>query len=1042
MLNSMGRMLIHVLRKPTTGRYCLGSLAATHVLLWLTWFTATWGFSVWVAGALAVSASLALLIDGRLHRTTAADVAQRRSHALLLLAGWTLALPGLLSFSPELLHWTPLDDLQGPMMIFAVALAAAVLLVTPGGIILLQAVTNTAKSEESSAARDVFASSSTLFGGATVFLLMPITLAARMNLQWLAWFASGIAIALGLIAWFRRSQSSTGSVAAAHDLTTRHFATPPHLRVSLVGDLWVGMLSGVGICVASLITGQLVAHAAYATFARLAGVTAGIAAGMLLGRRSRAGDVAGHRIPVVETLLVAVGCSALVVLFPQMMRAALHISAYASRTSAILLLRGGLLAVAFVPFGVALGLRCARHVSLEPGSHSRVGLILAMTAFTVAVARMFELPVVAGMGATTLASAAMVLLRFRIDSTARPDRKQLVTAISLLALLATGLCLNSRFDPSRSARALFSTSAFLAYRAGTPADQLHEIDDGRLCESIRCDGSTWTTWMHAGRQLLVREDGLPRGVSSLDPSVFPEMSVEMLPTVLPLVMHPAPREVTLVGIGGSTALSACLSFPVLNVTCVEPHAALLHVARECAAAGAGLNPFADSRLHVIRTEPEMAAAARHPPQDIIVLNCGQSFLSDATAQFTTAYYRRLASSLAPGGLLCQRLYYGDFGVQPIREMAATLRDVFPQVILVETGPGEIVFLASRSPEPIVEADMLHRASRPHVRALMSRLGWDWSVLPAMQSLNTDALDKLTSGGPAHANTAVCARFTFELPIEVARWGSKQQEVNDVLGPLSSRLYENFADPSTVGDLSFRLADVAERQKLIQQHPDVFWAYRDKLRERLQKRPRITIQQVAHEGLQRGLDPEDERRKEYLIELGRAATQSTPDVPSIEALNSFIEPYDPLVSYFAHYEIARLYARVESPDPAAELTHRLHSVFFSTGPDRSVRNVTAAIDLLLTRPEALPDPQRRWDTLNALLEVLMRRWQLRAASDESTRYEAADVNDSFDTAQRALDAMDELASIVSVSTEDWQTRRSLLEQHLIRPLRNQRSKQRT
>ena len=80
---------------------------------------------------------------------------------------------------------------------------------------------------------------------------------------------------------------------------------------------------------------------------------------------------------------------------------------------------------------------------------------------------------------------------------------------------------------------------------------------------------------------------------------------------------------------------------------------------------------------------------------------------------------------------------------------------------------------------------------------------------------------------------------------------------------------------------------------------------------------MTIQQVGHEGLGRGLHPEDERRKEFLLALNAAATQTAPDADSLNRLTTFIEPYDPLVSYFVHHELAHLYARAAVPDPAAD-----------------------------------------------------------------------------------------------------------------------------
>lgn len=1023
------------LQKPAVRQFALGVLAATHTVLWLSWFAGTWGVSLTTVVAMAVSFGSAALLSDRFNRVPGFDARLMRPGAQFLLAGWTLALPGLLALSVEPLRRLDLEVVARPAVSLSIILVAALLLLTPGWIALLATV----KLPHSAADASRMVSPWTLLGAAGMLFLMPVTLAVTFDLQSIGWTVAGTGLVVGAAMFRRPRQQAVSSEVTGQDTGTTSRSADRWTR--LAGDCCVGLMAGMALAVAVRMTGQLVAHWAYVTFAQLAGVTAGIAAGIWLRR----GNASSTRdaLPLTELLVISFSLSALVVLFPELTTAALQISADVSGTFSILLLRGGLLIASLSPFGAVIGLRLA-------GASARVGdaasgrslRTVSIAALAFAATRAVDLPVPAGMTlAVTAAAAALGVGWLRIPS-ATHHRRRLVLATALLAPLVAACFWTSRFNSSRSARILFSTNALLAYRDDTPVDQLPLIDDGRLVDEFRRDGATWTTWLYAGEQLVVRENGLPRGATSLDPRKFPEVPAEMLPAVLPLIIHPAPRQVTLVGVGGTTTLSACLAFPVVDVTCVEPHRGLLQAARQCGADAATPDPFQDSRLRVICAEPALAAAARQPLQDIIILNCGQASLWDASAEFTTDWYRRLAGRLAPGGLLCQRLYYGDFGAQPVRDLASTLQAVFPQVMLIETGPGEIVFIATRNEEPILSPDLLERAARPQVRTLLSRLGWDWSVLLTMASLDAGAVQELADSEPARANRVAGGRFAFQLPVEVARWGPKQEEINDLLGTHSKRLFNLIDDEAGVQDLALRLADVREWQRIIEKHPDVFWAYRSSLRARLQERPRMTIQQVAHEGLSRALHPEDQRRKAFLLALSEAATQSAPDIESLRRLEQFVEPYDPLVTFFAHHELANLYARAEPPDPAAELAHRLHTVNFGGGSDLSVRNVTAAIDLIIEQPHVLPDPQRRWDTLNALLEVLMRRWQMRAGAGGASKYEAADVNNSFNAAEAALDAMDELAPEVAVTPGDWKIRRSLLEQRLIRPLRNHRSEQRT
>jgi hypothetical protein len=186
-------------------------------------------------------------------------------------------------------------------------------------------------------------------------------------------------------------------------------------------------------------------------------------------------------------------------------------------------------------------------------------------------------------------------------------------------------------------------------------------------------------------------------------------------------------------------------------------------------------------------------------------------------------------------------------------------------------------------------------------------------------------------------------------------------------------------------------------------------------------------------LQRRLDPEDERRKEYLVALGDAARQSQPDAESIRRVAQFVDPYDPLVSYFVHYETASLLSRSAVPDHRTELAHRLHTVYYGAGMDRSVRNVTDTLKLLHDFPDSAAAPQARWDHMNALLDVLRQRWAFRLQTPERSRYAAADISESLTAARQALDVMAGLSSEMHVSPDTWQHRRNLLERELIRPL---------
>jgi hypothetical protein len=201
-----------------------------------------------------------------------------------------------------------------------------------------------------------------------------------------------------------------------------------------------------------------------------------------------------------------------------------------------------------------------------------------------------------------------------------------------------------------------------------------------------------------------------------------------------------------------------------------------------------------------------------------------------------------------------------------------------------------------------------------------------------------------------------------------------------------------------------------------------------------------VQQVSNLVDKSTLHAEDERRKDYFTALGLAAQQPTAE--RIDAVEAHLQPYDPLVSYFARQEIADLQSRNEV-DPASELVNRLHVIYFAPGVDASTRNVAAAIDLLVRHPEAVADSARRFDVLNGLVQTLRTRWESRQAYPvQSARRQLSDVNRSVVATDKAIQAMEAIHASADISAAEWSSRKQVIDRMLLRPLHGYRSQLQT
>lgn len=844
--------------------------------------------------------------------------------------------------------------------------------------------------------------------------------------------ATTVVLAWGVLTLLQRHQQA--EVSASHPWSQvrpagRRSQPASHfLGIDALLPLAVGGL----LAVAGRITSQLWLAGTYCEFAALSGLLLGVA----LGRRwSARGEAHPAQLPwraALGGLLVVIAAGVLVGGNALWIDLSLWVNAHISSGWLVLALRACGCALATCPAGMALGLAARRGCS--PGDRPWSSVLMLLTAAGWIVSRWVLLTPAQVLWGTVVLGMGAVFGNWVRAGRPRPARRWSRWAVGAAvlggALAPLGV---TQVDPVRSARLLFSARVAASARSSADRRLLEAVDESRWVGTKFGREAVWTSWRRRGGWLLIRRNGLPFGETALDVGLTPESPAELMAAALPLAVHPQADHLLIVGLGGTTALRTSLEFPIRTVTCLEADHDLLALAREHAGEVLGAC-LTDPRATLCHTSPVLASASRGPRRyDVILLNERQWTGPRAWGGGHVEACRRWRSHLSDEGLLCVRLEYVDFGAGPVQDAVRTLSAVFPQVLVWESVPGELLILASVSERPLVEEGLLTRFSAPHLRRVLARIGWDWSLPFSLVVVQGEGLSALARSGKTV--TPANARFDLGLPWEIAHWGAKHQELQAAFRPVATTTLALLPESAARSDLEKRLADVGEQRALITRFPDHYWAYRRLLKERLQERPRVDLFQVGLE-----LHPEDERRKAYLKTLGAVATQEAPSVEEVERLTSFAEPYDPLVAPFVHGEAARLYARCPQQSPSRELRERLQAVYFGPGFDRSVRDATAALTLLLDEPDALPHAERRWDHVNALLEILKERWTLRSQQALPSRYEPADAAEALAVAKRAVEFLEAQASAAGVDPQWAGARGRVVDRTLIRALRTYHAEQ--
>ncbi len=618
-----------------------------------------------------------------------------------------------------------------------------------------------------------------------------------------------------------------------------------------------------------------------------------------------------------------------------------------------------------------------------------------------------------------------------------------VLAVGCLGALLTAPLGSSGVQPELAGRLLFSTNVFHADQLGTPRPQLAFLDESRLVARMQGERGVYTVWRSAVARHQVRENGIPHGCISTNTEISPQDTSEVVLALLPLTLHERPHRVAVLGLGASTPLQTCLGCPILEVTAVETDPQLVALLQQVTAGTEAAAQWQDERLTLHTVDPALWVAGTGESFDVVISNPDSSALIQGSSQFTAEFYRRASRRLTADGIFCQRFQFHDYGAVPLQTMAATLRSVFGQVLAVEIGPGEIAWLGTNSAAGFIRAEVVERMQAPHVRQLMSSVGWDWSVLLTLAAYDDAGLAKVVAGKIGRINTAANGRFSTQLPNELMRWGNKPLEIQLAVTAHAGKLLNWVGDAGSDEDLLRRLGEVRGQQELVAKFPDQFWGYRSQVKKQISSRPLSRIQQVKHEGQQGreegvGLHPDDKRRLRYFQQLSKAI--HTDRAVEVLKLAEYAAPYDPLVSLFMHQEVAEIAARFPELPPRLELTHRLHMLYFSPSTDSSVRNALSALRLVLEKPDCVTSNTERWDIMNGLLQMLQVRWQNRSPEQISdARMATRDLEENIVLAERALEELPNLATEAGFSTADWKARKRNIERNLLGPLRGYRER---
>jgi spermidine synthase len=206
----------------------------------------------------------------------------------------------------------------------------------------------------------------------------------------------------------------------------------------------------------------------------------------------------------------------------------------------------------------------------------------------------------------------------------------------------------------------------------------------------------------------------------VDASNTSDMLTQRLLAHVPLLVHPAPRRVAIVGLGSGVTAGSALTHPVEQVDVVEISPEVIEASSFFSSESH--DALRDSRLRLIVGDGRSHLLLGSATYDVIVSEPSNPWMAGVAGLFTRELFGAARARLAPGGVFCQWAHTYDISGEDLRSIVATFAAVFPEGTMWLVGEGDLLLVGGLTPLAPDRARIEAARALPLVQADLEDVG--------------------------------------------------------------------------------------------------------------------------------------------------------------------------------------------------------------------------------------------------------------------------------------------------------------------------------